>query len=107
MKLSPQHSKLKNLRIPTVVLQSGEDSFFSTEIICSLIERIRAETGLIITLSIGERSPADYQAFQEAGANRYLLKHETASVDIYNYLRPGCNLEKPSTMPANTEKTWF
>jgi biotin synthase len=85
--------QIKNLRIPTVVLQSGEDSFFSTEIICRLIFRIRAETGLIITLSIGERSSADYQAFQEAGANRYLLKHETASVDIYNYLRPGCNPE--------------
>jgi len=85
--------QIKELRIPTIVLQSGEDSFFSTEIICRLIERIKAETGLIVTLSIGERSPAEYQAFQEAGANRYLLKHETVSVDIYNYLRPGCNPE--------------
>ncbi|MGV8058536.1 MAG: [FeFe] hydrogenase H-cluster radical SAM maturase HydE [Smithellaceae bacterium] len=85
--------QIKEMRIPTVVLQSGEDSFFSTEIICNLISRIRAETGLIITLSIGEKSPADYHAFQKAGANRYLLKHETASRDIYNYLRPGCKLE--------------
>lgn len=85
--------QIKKMRIPTVVLQSGEDSFFSPEIICNLIRRIKAETGLIITLSIGERSSADYQAFQQAGAGRYLLKHETASKEIYNYLRPGCKLE--------------
>lgn len=85
--------QIKDLHIPTVVLQSGEDSFFSPEIICALIRRIKAETGLIITLSLGEKNPADYQTFREAGANRYLLKHETASVEIYNYLRPGCTLE--------------
>ncbi len=85
--------QIKDLRIPTVVLQSGEDSFYTTEIICKLLERIRAETGLIITLSVGERSSTDYHKFQEAGAHRYLLKHETASADIYNYLRPGCKLE--------------
>ncbi len=80
--------------VPTVVLQSGEDSFYSTDQICRLIERIKNETGLIITLSIGEKSPADYQAFAQAGANRYLLKHETASPELYKYLRPGCRLDK-------------
>ncbi|MEN6330492.1 MAG: radical SAM protein, partial [Smithella sp.] len=45
------------------------------------------------TLSIGERSSADYQSFQKAGAQRYLLKQETTSVDIYKYLRPGCKFE--------------
>ena len=85
--------QIKDLHIPTIVLQSGEDSFYSTEIICSLLERIKNETGLIITLSIGERSSADYLSFQQAGARRYLLKHETTSVDIYKYLRPGCKFE--------------
>ncbi len=99
--------QIKNLRIPTVVLQSGEDSFFSTEIICNLIERVRAETGLIITLSLGERSLADYQAFAQAGANRYLLKHETASRDIYNYLRPGCKLESRLQCLFNLKKLGF
>jgi len=74
-----------------VVLQSGEDSFYSTDVICRLIERIRKETDLIITLSIGERPLNDYKAFRQTGANRYLLKHETASKDLYKYLRPGCN----------------
>ena len=85
--------EIKKSRVPTVVLQSGEDSFYNMEFICHLIERIRKETDLIITLSIGERSLGDYKAFQQAGANRYLLKHETASADLYKYLRPGCKWE--------------
>ena len=80
--------------ISTVVLQSGEDSFYHVEIISNLIERIQKETNLIITLSIGERPLDDYKAFQQAGANRYLLKHETSSPDLYQYLRPGCQLDK-------------
>jgi biotin synthase len=86
--------QIKNTGVPTVVLQSGEDSFFSQDIVCHLIERIRKETDVIITLSIGELALNDYKAFQQAGANRYLLKHETASVELYKYLRPGCEWEK-------------
>jgi biotin synthase len=85
--------QIKKTGVPTVVLQSGEDSFFSQDIICRLIERIRKQTDLIITLSIGERALNDYNAFQQAGANRYLLKHETASLELYRYLRPGCEWE--------------
>jgi biotin synthase len=85
--------QIKNTGVPTVVLQSGEDSFYSQDIICRLIDRIRKETDLIITLSIGERALNDYKAFQQAGANRYLLKHETASLELYRYLRPGCEWE--------------
>lgn len=85
--------EIRKSRIPTVVLQSGEDSFYNTESICHLIERIRRETDLVITLSIGERNYADYKSFQQAGANRYLLKHETANAAIYKYLRPGCKWE--------------
>jgi biotin synthase len=85
--------EIKKSRVPTVVLQSGEDSFYTTDMICRLIERIRNETDLIITLSIGERSRDDYKAFQQAGANRYLLKHETADKEIYKFLRPGCKWE--------------
>lgn len=85
---------IKETRIPTVVLQSGEDSFYTSEVICRVIERIKTETGLIITLSIGEKNDADYRDFRQAGASRYLLKHETSSKEIYNYLRPGCLLEQ-------------
>ncbi|MFH0975361.1 MAG: [FeFe] hydrogenase H-cluster radical SAM maturase HydE [Spirochaetota bacterium] len=86
--------EIKKMHIPTVVLQSGEDAFYTTEKICSLIERIICETGLIITLSIGERSFEELQAFKQAGATRYLLKHETASYELYKFLRPGCQMDK-------------
>jgi len=85
---------ISRTKIPTVVLQSGEDSFYSTEKICRLTERIKNETGMIITLSIGEKTPEDYRLFAEAGADRYLLKHETASPKLYDYLRPGCRLDR-------------
>lgn len=85
--------KIKKAGISTVVLQSGEDPFFSADVICRLIETIKKETDLIVTLSIGERPLNDFKAFYEAGAKRYLLKHETASPVLYKYLRPGCRLE--------------
>ena len=84
--------QIKKMQVPTVVLQSGEDSFFTTDIILRIIQRIRKETGLIITLSIGERSYEDFQAFNNAGADRYLLKHETASSELFQQMRPGCKL---------------
>jgi biotin synthase len=85
--------QIKNMQVPTVVLQSGEDSFFTTDIICLILQRIREETGLIITLSIGERSYEDFQAFKKAGDDRYLLKHETASAELFQQMRPGCKIE--------------
>ncbi len=85
--------QIEKTGISTVVLQSGEDPFYSADKICRLVEQINGETGLVITLSIGERPVADYQAFRQAGASRYLLKHETASLDLYKYLRPGCQLD--------------
>jgi biotin synthase len=84
---------IKKTGIPTVVLQSGEDSFYSADVVCRLVERIRKETDLIITLSIGERSFVDFQSFLKAGVSRYLLKHETASLPVFKYLRPGCQFD--------------
>jgi len=80
--------KIQGAGIATVVLQSGEDK---TDIkqLCSLIRRIREETDLFITLSLGERPQEDYLAFKDAGADRYLLKHETASKKLFDALRPG------------------
>jgi biotin synthase len=80
--------------IGTVVLQSGEDGFFTQERLCSLVEKIKADTGLAITLSVGERPKEEYRAFREAGADRYLLKFETTAADLYRRLRPGRSLEE-------------
>jgi biotin synthase len=85
---------IRKAGISTCVLQSGEDSFYTADTLCALVESIKKETGLVLTLSIGERPMEDLRAFQQAGANRYLLKHETASPELYSYLRPGCKLSE-------------
>ncbi|HQI02013.1 MAG TPA: [FeFe] hydrogenase H-cluster radical SAM maturase HydE [Deltaproteobacteria bacterium] len=84
---------LKERSCTTVVLQSGEDAYYNTERLCRIIRRIKDETALAITLSIGERSYGEYEAFREAGAERYLLRHETASRELYRSLHPGHELE--------------
>lgn len=81
--------RIRDEGVGTVVLQSGEDPFYTAEKLSALIGRIREESGLIVTLSVGERSLADYQLFRKAGSSRYLLKYETASPDLYRRLRPG------------------
>ena len=73
----------------TFVLQSGEDARYTTEVMTDIVRRIRAAyPDCAITLSIGERGRAAYQAFYEAGANRFLLRHETADADHYASLHP-------------------
>ncbi|OPY91286.1 MAG: Biotin synthase [Syntrophaceae bacterium PtaU1.Bin231] len=85
--------EMARFRIPTIVLQSGEDSSCDAERICRMVRRIRKETGLIVTLSIGERTREEYREFRRAGADRYLLKHETADVALYGRLRPASRFE--------------
>ncbi len=78
--------------LKTVVLQSGEDPWFTRDRLSGLIRRIKEETGLIVTLSVGERPAGDYRAWKQAGADRYLLKQETASPALFARLRPGRTL---------------
>lgn len=73
----------------TFVLQGGEDPFFTDEKIIDIVSSIRAAyPDCAITLSIGERSYNSYKAFFDAGANRYLLRHETADEEHYKKLHP-------------------
>lgn len=73
----------------TFVLQGGEDLFYSDERMVSIIKSIRNNhPDCAITLSIGEKSKESYQAFFDAGANRYLLRHETANDGHYATLHP-------------------
>ena len=73
----------------TFVLQGGEDAYFTddrlVEIICDIRRRY---PDCAITLSLGERNMESYQRLYDAGANRYLLRHETASEEHYNKLHP-------------------
>lgn len=73
----------------TFVLQGGEDPYFTDERIIDIVKSIRREfPDCAITLSIGEKSYESYLAYYNAGANRFLLRHETAESDHYNKLHP-------------------
>lgn len=73
----------------TFVLQGGEDPFFTEERIVEIVSHIRKHyRDCAITLSLGEHSRESYQKFFEAGANRYLLRHETANAEHYAKLHP-------------------
>ncbi|MCL2762299.1 MAG: [FeFe] hydrogenase H-cluster radical SAM maturase HydE [Treponema sp.] len=75
----------------TFVLQGGEDPFFTDTRIAEIVSAIRGEfPDCAITLSAGERSRQAYELFFRAGANRYLLRHETATESHYAQLHPPC-----------------
>ncbi|HEY9061155.1 MAG TPA: [FeFe] hydrogenase H-cluster radical SAM maturase HydE [Pseudobacteroides sp.] len=74
--------------IKTVILQSGEDSLWSTERIIKLIRVIKQRTGMRITLSVGERTKAEYEELKANGADNFLLKIETTNRKIFKEVHP-------------------
>ncbi len=72
----------------TVVLQSGEDPGIERAWMADLIRAIRKETGLAVTLSLGERDEADYREWRMAGADRYLLRFETSNRALFDAIHP-------------------
>ena len=73
----------------TFVLQGGEDPWFNDDRMVDIIRSVKQRyPDCAITLSIGEKSKESYQRFKDAGADRYLLRHETASEEHYRYLHP-------------------
>lgn len=73
----------------TFVLQGGEDGWFTDERMCTIVREIKAKfPDCAVTLSLGERSRQSYQALFDAGADRYLLRHETADETHYRLLHP-------------------
>lgn len=78
-----------NLGFRTFVMQGGEDPHFTDDFMCSLISDIKRKyPDCAVTLSLGERSYESYRRMKEAGADRYLLRHETASEELYGKLHP-------------------
>lgn len=84
---------VRNMGLKTIVLQSGEDMFFTTDKLCRIIRRIKTlDTAL--TLSIGEKSLEEYEAYRRAGADRFLLRIETTDRRLYEELDPGMSWKK-------------
>ncbi len=73
----------------TFVLQGGEDAYFTDERIVEILTKIKSVyPDCAITLSIGEKSRGSYQKYFDAGADRYLLRHETGNKAHYEHLHP-------------------
>ena len=73
----------------TFVMQGGEDVYYTDEVMVPIVSEIRTRyPDCAITLSLGERSKESYQALYSAGADRYLLRHETAEEEHYSKLHP-------------------
>lgn len=78
-----------DLGFRTFVLQGGEDGYFTDEVLVPLIEKIKSRyPDCAVTLSLGERSFESYKKLRAAGADRYLLRHETADREHYGKLHP-------------------
>lgn len=78
----------------TYVLQGGEDPYYKDDDIVDLVQSIKAEfPDCAITLSIGEKSKESYQKYKDAGADRYLLRHETNTKELYESLHPGMSYD--------------
>jgi len=78
-----------DLGFRTFVMQGGEDPYFTDEVMCKIIEEIKGKyPDCAVTLSLGERSRGSYEKLYKAGADRYLLRHETANDGHYSRLHP-------------------
>lgn len=79
----------------TFVLQGGEDEYFTDDKMVEIIKAIKSEfPDNAITLSLGERSYDSYKRMYDAGSDRYLLRHESASKELYESIHPGEPFEK-------------
>lgn len=81
-------AKAQSYGYKTVVLQSGEDPWFTADRLVPVIASVK-KLGLVITLSLGEKTFEEYRAYKEAGADRYLLRIETTDKALYEKLDPG------------------
>lgn len=84
--------KAKGYGYKTVVLQSGEDDYFTVDKITYIVTEIK-KLEMAITLSIGEKTYEEYKAYKDAGADRYLLRIETTDKKLYEDMDPGMNHE--------------
>ncbi len=90
----------------TIVLQSGEDMFWDSNKICSLIKKIK-QKDVAITLSIGERSYEEYKKFKDIGADRFLLRIETTDKNLYKQLHPNMSFENRVQCLWNLKKLGY
>lgn len=91
----------------TVVLQSGEDPSYTVDALARLLRRIKDETALAVTLSVGVRARAELAALREAGCDRYLLRFETTSNALFSAMHPDESFEHRAQCLADLRELGF
>jgi biotin synthase len=81
-------AEAKALGFKTLVIQSGEDPAYSVGDLCALVQEIKSDLGVAVTLCVGEKSYDDYKQMKEAGVDRYLLRFETSDPNLFKTLKP-------------------
>lgn len=97
----------RRLGLRTLILQSGEDPWYDTARMVALLRAIKAETGLKITLSLGERRREEYAIFKQAGADNYLLKIETTNREVFANIHPDDNFDVRKEHAELLKKTGY
>lgn len=87
-------SAVDNKGYKILVLQSGEDDYYTKERIVEIVKSIKERTRVFIYLSVGDRTFDDYRAFKEAGANGVLYRFESSNPELYAKMRPGHQLSQ-------------
>ena len=93
----------QSLGYGTVVLQSGEDPGLTTAFITDVVRRIKSETPLAVTLSLGERTYDEFAEWHAAGADRYLMRFETSNAELLRRIHPTGGREPYSRLEALAE----
>ncbi len=83
-----------SLNYKTIVMQSGEDPAWGPKELAAIVEKVKKETALAITLSVGEHSKEDYRTLRAAGADRFLLRFETSDRRLFSMLKPDSNYDQ-------------
>ena len=84
--------KAVDMGYKTIVLQSGEDEYYSTDKMCKIISEIK-KLDVALTLGIGEKSFEEYKEYKDSGADRYLLRIETTDKELYKQMHPNMSFE--------------
>lgn len=98
--------KAKTYGYQTVVLQSGEDDYYTVDRLKHIVSEIK-KFDLAVTLSLGEKTYEEYKAYKEAGADRYLIRIETTDKKLYEDLDPGMSHENRKECLCNLRKLGY
>jgi biotin synthase len=85
--------QVSNLGLKTIVLESGKDTYFDTDIIAYIIYSIKQKADISIILSLGERGFEEYKRWKLAGADSYILKFETSNPQLFSKVHNGMSLD--------------